>query len=77
MDKLYMYVMNGAAEWEDMILFTEEQEAIAFSKKRPEGRVEIFIKSSSSSSQATIKGFAPSYAYIRNGLYYTGAELVE
>lgn len=66
MEKLYVYVVDQA-EWEDMILFTSEKEATEFSKENPNGRVEIFIKSS--------KGFVPSYAYIRNGVYTIGSEL--
>lgn len=66
MEKLYVFLVDGA-EWEDMILFTSEVEAVEFSKKRPTGRVEIFMKSST--------GFTPSYAYIRNGVYHIGSEL--
>jgi hypothetical protein len=69
-NKLFMYVESGRTEWEDMILFTDEEEAIAYSKKKPEGRVEIFVK-------AQGKGYIPSYAYLRNGFLHVGAELVE
>lgn len=65
-----MYVESGRTEWEDMILFTDEEEAIAYSKKKPEGRVEIFVK-------AQGKGYIPSYAYLRNGFLHVGAELTE
>jgi hypothetical protein len=67
MNKLYMYLYNGCSEWEDMILFTSEEEAMNYSKENPDGRIEIFIKS--------VKGYAPSYAYICNGVYHNGSEL--
>jgi hypothetical protein len=67
MEKLYVFMEDGYAEWEDMILFTSEAEAAEFSKIRPTGRVEIFMKS--------LKGYTPSYAYIRNGVYYIGTEI--
>ncbi len=62
-----MYLDNGCSEWEDMILFTSEEEAMNYSKENPDGRIEIFIKSTN--------GFVPSYAYIRNGIYHIGSEL--
>ncbi len=67
MEKLYVFMEDGCVEWEDMILFTSDAEATEFSKTRPTGRVEIFMKS--------LTGYTPSYAYIRNGVYYIGSEL--
>lgn len=62
-----MYIYDGPTEWEDMILLTSELEAIECSKERPNGRVEIFIKSG--------KGYIPSYVYIRNGIFNNESKL--
>lgn len=62
-----MYIYDGPTEWEYMILLTSEVEAIECSKERPNGRIEIFIKSA--------RGYIPSYDYIRNGVYHIGSEL--
>ena len=59
---IYMLVGNGY-EWEDMILFTEKEEAIQMSKKYPKERVQIF--------QKTNAGFVPIYSYYQNGELHT------
>ena len=58
MEFIYM-LLPANAEWEDMILFTDEQHAIDSSIKYPNMRVEIFNK--------TDNGYLPTYRYIKNG----------
>ncbi len=59
---IYMLVGSGF-EWEDMILFTDKEEAIQMSKKYPKERVEIF--------QKTNAGFIPNFCYFQNGELFT------
>ena len=59
---IYMLVGSGF-EWEDMILFTDKEEAIEISKKKPTLRVEIFKKKN--------KSFVPTYSYYQNGELFT------
>ena len=58
MEFLYVFVVNGA-EWEDLMIFTTEEEAIEQSKKYPRARLEVFRKSG--------KGYFPTYNYYSNG----------
>lgn len=59
MEKLFVLVGDNF-EWEDIIVYTDEQEAKFASIKYPEMRIEIFTK--------TLKGFHPSYSYYVNGV---------
>lgn len=59
MDAIYVFVVNGA-EWEDLIIFLTKEEAIEKSKKCPNARVELFLKSETG-------GYYPSYTYYFNG----------
>jgi hypothetical protein len=67
MEKLYMYLADGyTSEWEDMILFANETDAIEYLNKHPKGRIELFVKS--------VKGeYRPSYFYIRNGVVHSSS----
>ena len=60
MKELYMLLCDGA-EWEDITLFDNKEEAIQSSIKYPKRRVEIFIKTS--------EGYIPTYSYYKNGEY--------
>ena len=60
MERVYLFVVDGA-EWEDIIVYLTEQEAIDMSKKWPNARVEIFDKSPKG-------GYRPSYSYFLNGV---------
>ena len=51
------------AEWEDVVIFLSEEEAIKKSKKCPTARVELFTKSPNG-------GYYPSYKYYLNGEYF-------
>ena len=57
-----MLVFDGA-EWEDMILFADKEEAIQASIKYFTWRVEIFKKD--------ILGYIPTYSYYKNGILYS------
>jgi hypothetical protein len=59
MDYVYLLVVDGA-EWEDIIVFLSEEEAIEKSKKYPKARLELFAKSE--------KGYKPTYKYYQNGV---------
>ena len=57
---LYVLVRQGA-EWEDMVIYLTEKDAMEASLKYTSARVELFKK--------TDNGFVPSYKYIMNGVY--------
>jgi hypothetical protein len=61
MDFVYMLVSNGA-EWEDIIIFLDKEEAIQASIKFYKSRVEIFKKGN--------VGYVPTYNYYAVGEYY-------
>jgi len=56
--ELYVFTVDGA-EWEDLIIYLSEEEAIAKSKKHPKVRLDIYKK--------TEDGYHPSYRYYLNG----------
>jgi hypothetical protein len=58
---IFVYVLIGDGyEWEDMIIFLTEKEAIDASKKYPKARVQMF------SYQKDV-GYVPTYYYYKNG----------
>jgi hypothetical protein len=59
-DFVYMLLPDGA-EWEDMILIIDKEEAIEASKKYPKRRVEIFGR------EENKLGYHPTYNYYKNG----------
>ena len=59
-DVVYMLLPDGA-EWEDMVLILNKEEAIEASKKYYKCRVEIFGK------QKDKIGYTPTYYYYTNG----------
>ena len=61
MDTVYVLFIDDA-EWEDVVIFLSEEEAIKKSKKCPTARVELFTKSPKG-------GYYPSYKYYLNGEY--------
>lgn len=63
---IYMLLPDGA-EWEDMIIILDKNEAIEASKKHYKMRVEIFKKKENG------VGYEPSYNYYKKGEYVTGA----
>ena len=62
-DEIYMLLPDGA-EWEDIILFIDKEEAIAASIKYHKLRVEIFKKKNI--------GYHPTYNYYKNGILIIG-----
>ena len=58
----YMLVPNGA-EWEDMIIIVNKEDAITISKKYYKNTVQIFVKKENSI------GYEPMYNYYLNGEY--------
>ena len=65
MEFVYMFVLEGA-EWEDLIVFLTEEEAIKKSKECPHTRLEIFAKSPNG-------GYYPTYNYYLNGIHIVNA----
>jgi hypothetical protein len=63
---VYMLLPDGA-EWEDMIIILNREEAIEASIKYSKMRVEIFKKKEDGI------GYEPSYNYYKKGEYITGA----
>jgi hypothetical protein len=59
MEYLYMLVGDGF-EWEDMLLYTEETDAITASRRYPTRRVEIFKRDGHGT-------YSPTYSYWQNG----------
>ena len=60
--EVYMVVPMGGAEWEDMIIYLSEEEAIAKSKKWPNTTIQLFTK--------TKDGYRPAYKYYLNGVQH-------
>jgi hypothetical protein len=58
----FIYIFLYGSEWEDVVIFLSEEEAIRESIKHPNHRVEIFSKTNSS-------GYRPTYNYYKNGEY--------
>ena len=58
----FVYVFLYGSEWEDVVIFLSEEEAIRESIKHPNQRVEIFSKTNTS-------GYTPTYNYYKNGEY--------
>lgn len=56
-------MINGG-EWEDMVIFLTEEEAIQASIKYSNIRIEIFSKNADF-------GYSPTYNYYKNGEFYT------
>jgi hypothetical protein len=61
MEKIYLLLCGG--EWEDIIIFLSEEEAIKASIENPNNRVEIFSK------KENVAGYRPTYNYYENGQY--------
>jgi hypothetical protein len=57
---IYVYLMINGSDWEDMIIFLSEEEAIDASIKHPDSRIEIF-------SNNTDFKYLPTYNYYKNG----------
>jgi hypothetical protein len=63
MEFIYVLVSDGC-EWEDMIVFLSEENAIKMSIKYPSCRVEVFGKKDIES------GYTSTYNYYQNGQYF-------
>lgn len=60
-------LLEDECEWEDIIIYTTEDEAIEASKKYPSSRIEIFKKDENSR-------YKPNYCYIKDGRFYGSRE---
>ena len=60
----FVYVLVDDSEWEDIVIYLSEKEAIEISIKYPNSRVEIFSKKSD------IEGYTPTYNYYKGGKLY-------
>jgi len=66
MEFIYVFVSDGC-EWEDMIVFLSEENAIKMSIKYPSCRVEVFGK------KDIDLGYTSTYNYYQNGKYFQGS----
>ena len=57
--EVFVFTPNSA-EWEDMIVYTDKEDAITKSKKHPKVRLEIFVRGCDG-------GYRPTYSYFLNG----------
>jgi hypothetical protein len=61
----FVYVMiSDSCEWEDIVIYLTEEDAIKSSKMYPNTRIEIFI------NNFDFNGFTPTYRYYKDGKYY-------
>ncbi len=67
MDNIYVLMPENGAEWEDLVIYVKEEDAIRDSIKYYKWRVEIFKKNENSAN-----GYIPTYNYIKNGIIYIG-----
>ena len=58
----FIYIFLYGSEWEDVVIYLSEEEAIRESINHPNHRVEIFSKTNTS-------GYRPTYNYYKNGEY--------
>jgi hypothetical protein len=63
MEIVYVLVRDSC-DWEDIVVFLTEENAIKMSIKYPMDRVEIFTK------KDIEFGYTPTYEYIQNGKYF-------
>ena len=63
MEIIYVLVSDGC-EWEDIVVFLTEENAVKMSNKYPNSRVEVFSKKDDTS------GYTPTYNYYQNGQYF-------
>ena len=62
MNFIYLLI-SDKSDWEDLVVFISEEDAIEISKKYPNKRVEIFSKNENKS------GYTPTYNFYQNGIY--------
>ena len=60
----FVYVMINGSEWEDIVIYLTEKEAIDSSTAYPNIRIEIF------STNTNYCGYSPTYNYYKNGKLY-------
>ena len=58
----FVYVLIYGNEWEDVVIYLSEEDALEASIKNPEARVELF-------SNIGKKVYKPTYNYFENGKY--------
>jgi hypothetical protein len=60
----FIYLLIHGSEWEDIVIYLSEKEAIELSVKYPNSRIEIFAKTNNDN------GYYPTYNYYENGKLY-------
>ncbi len=63
----FVYVMLNSIDWEDIVIYLTEKEAIDSSMAYPNIRIEIFAKNTS------FTGYSPTYNYYKDGKLYTSS----
>lgn len=64
--KFIYLLLEDECEWEDIIIYTTEDEAIEASKKYTSSRIEIFKKDENYENSR----YKPNYCYIKDGRFY-------
>lgn len=60
----FVYVMINASEWEDIVIYLLEKDALESSITHPNNRIEIF------SRNCDFNGYSPTYNYYKEGKLY-------
>jgi hypothetical protein len=61
----FVYVMiNNTSDWEDIVIYLSEEEAVSASTTYPNIRIELFSKNPG------FNGYIPTYNYYLNGKLY-------
>jgi len=60
----FVYVMINSSEWEDIVIYLIEEEAIQSSLTYPNIKIEIFSKN------PDYNGYSPTYSYYKDGKLY-------
>lgn len=64
----FVYVMiNSTNDWEDIVIYLNEEDALLSSRKYPNIRIEIFSKNTNDN------GYIPTYNYYLNGKMYVSS----
>jgi hypothetical protein len=67
----FVYIMINGNEWEDIVVFLSEKEAIDSSITYPNSRIEIFSKDPNLNPY--VGGYLPTYNYYKGGKLYNSS----
>lgn len=64
----FIYVMTNSGEWEDIVIYLSEEEAIETSNTYPNIKIEVFGKNPHHS------GYSPTYTYYKGGKFFRSGD---